>query len=417
MKMRKWIIILTFLSSCVIPYDFTQDTFKRMLVVEGYVSDRPGEHRVYLSWSSDFEEREFEQEKSALVTVIENGTREIPFMYQEEGYYAIPDSGFAAVPGNQYSLKIEVNNHTYHSDEVEILPSADIDSLNFTHDVYYQSGEQVERKTLRLQVTTKEVPDASRYYRYIKEETWLTIATESRNRKITPRFILQDGVPIDVEWDVIDFENITYCWPTAEGRGISIATTEGLSSNKLIHQTVGGVNLYSDKLLYKYSALIRQFSIPKEAHHFLSLMKEFSEGEGTLFEVQPGFVEGNIRSVSHEDEKVIGIFYASAVKEARIFIRLVDLDLYYRSVVISHARSCENETVGLPIVDSIPDQHLTEKLLMLRDSMMAKRGLVISDVLFEGMPGTDVVYLSNNVCVDCRGRGTNVKPEWWGEIL
>jgi hypothetical protein len=73
--------------------------------------------------------------------------------------------------------------------------------------------------------------------------------------------------------------------------------------------------------------------------------------------------------------------------------------------------------VNLPLVDTIPDPALTEKLWLLRDSMMFSRGLVVSDVIFEGLPGTDLVHLSARSCVDCRSSGTNVKPEWWGEIL
>lgn len=409
---KRWLGLLIMTGSCVIPYDFTQDSFERMLVVEGYVTDRAGDHRIYLSWSGEFEEREFEMEEGASVTVFENGDRQIHFLHTEGGLYLAEDPSFRANRGNSYILKVEVNNSTYMSSEVTVLPCAEIESVGFVENVLFRPGEQRERKTLSLQVTTMEDPEASRYYRFNKQETWLALATESRNRKIKPIFEIRDGVPVDVSWEITEFDNITYCWPISESRGISIATSEGLQYNRLTGVNVSMVDLYSDKLLYKYSALIRQFSIPKEAHHFLSLMKQFSEGEGTLFEVQPGFIEGNLHSLSDPEEQVIGIFYASEVKEKRIFVRLTDLSPSYRAVVFQHARSCEAESVLLPITESIPDPGLTEQLLLLRDSMMLKRGLVISDVLEEGMPDADVVYLTNGSCIDCRGRGTNVKPEW-----
>ena len=414
--MKKWIAIFLFLNSCVIPYDFTQDSYRKMLVIEAYVSDRPGDHRVYLSWSGEFDQREFEMVDEAEVSVFENEVLEHSFSNAGNGLYTCPDSSFVATGGNTYVLEIRLNDRLYRSDEVSILPCAGIDTLEFVHDQVSRPGERYETRTILLQVSTLEDPDAARHYRYTKEETWLTIAPESRNKKIQPIFRVEDGLPVDVSWDITEFENITYCWPRAESRGIALASTEGLSENRVERQVISSVNLYSNKLLYKYSALIRQYSLDNEAHHFLSLMKEFSEGDGTLFEVQPGFVEGNIHPVTDPGEQVVGIFYASQVEEARIFIRLNDLDPYYRAVVIQNARNCESEQVLLPMADSIPDSTLTAQLVLLRDSMMAKRMLVISDIIPGGLPGSDVVKLSNNYCVDCRGNGTNVKPEWWGDI-
>jgi hypothetical protein len=356
------------------------------------------------------------------VTVIEDESRRIPFMHKKEGEYVSIDPEFKAEFGRNYSLRIAIGENTYISDEVSIEKCAEIDSLNFIHDVYFRPGEQEESMLLRLQITTHQDEEASRYYRYIKEETWLTIAHASSNRKYKPIFTTIDGAAVDVDWEVTEYENIRYCWPSTTSRNISLATTEGLTANKLVNVNVSSINIYSDKLLYKFSALVKQLSLSKEAHHFLSMLKDFSEGDGLLFEVQPGFIEGNIYSMNDPDKNVIGIFHASAVKEKRIFILLKDLEPEYVNEVFRNRKTCEFEFLYFPTGDSIPDSTLTESFWLLKDSLLNTRRLAVSNIVFDGIldtlgnPIADILYFSNPGCVDCRGSGTNIKPEWWGDL-
>ena len=63
----------------------------------------------------------------------------------------------------------------------------------------------------------------------------------------------------------------------------------------------------------RYSALIKQFALDSDYYKYMELSKKFSIGEQSLYHIQPGYVEGNIHSVSDAHEKVIGYFYATAI--------------------------------------------------------------------------------------------------------
>ncbi len=147
-------------------------------------------------------------------------------------------------------------------------------------------------------------------------------------------------VPINIDFETRFEENITHCWAYNKVVGISTSTTEGLSRNQFINVPVFRVNLESARLLYRYSVLVNQYAISREAHHFFNLLKEFSENSGFLYDIQPGFIAGNIHNKSTPEENVIGIFYAASHSSSRIFISHSELPIKVKSIVRNHQPTC-----------------------------------------------------------------------------
>ena len=205
-------------------------------------------------------------------------------------------------------------------------------------------------------------------------------------------------------------DNITYCWPTSSIEGINIATTQGLAINKIEKMPVYNLNINSngDKLLYKYSLLVKQCAISSEVYNTLRLVKDFSEDDATLFATQPGFVKGNMYNPNNKEERVIGLFYATEIKGRRIFILPHELDSKDYRIVSSLDENCGSIQIAVPNKNC--PGHPSFKAL--KDSLSSGKNII--NVYKEDQETRYI--LSNIPCLDCRVKGSNIKPEWWGEI-
>jgi hypothetical protein len=385
-------------------------------VVDGYVSNEPGNSEIRLSYSNEFKARVFDLVNNAKVEVIENSSVIHPYALTTPGLYVPVDTLFMANEYSVYKLHIEVDGKIYESAEVNIIPSAPIDSLSFKGTDKYRAGDKQLYRALDIAVTTFDDINASKYYRYSAEETWLVRANESQDKKFNPEFLYDSrNNIIDVVWNEETFENITYCWGSSVTKGIVTAATEGLIRNQLVNVPVFSVSIENTKLLYRYSVLIKQYSIPKAAYHFLTLIRQFTDKSGTLFDMQPGFAEGNLQCLTNGDEKTIGVFYATDIEESRLFIGFEELSPSDQLIVYMHDLPCARETVSVPLNLGTSK---TEALTFMRDSLIYGKGLVISDVLYVvGTDTTETAVLTNHYCADCRLSGTNVRPDFWGDIL
>jgi len=409
--MKKYISFLIILFACCTdPYELATKVSERLLVVDGYIGDKVKTSEINLSYSDEFETKVFQKVTNAKVEIVENSSVIHPFIEGSPGLYIPSDTLFKADFHNIYKLHIEIDDKLYESDEVCVKKSAGIDSLSFEAVTKYRAGDKVEYRALDILVNTETDEDASRYYRYFAEETWLVVAPTSLGTIYYPELTYEGGKPVDVTWTV-KYDQMSNCWPSFFYKGINTATTEGLTRNQLVGMPIFAVSLNGPKLLYKYSVQIKQYSIPKVAYNFLSLIQVFIEQSGSLFDVQPGFIRGNVKCLNDENEKVLGIFYASNITEKRMFIHYTDLAFPDRAIVDNYRLDCLNETLIIPFTMGADK---TKALLFMNDSILAK-GLVPINIIPDSINLEDIVGFTSILCADCRYAGTNIKPEWWGK--
>ena len=95
-------------------------------VIEGIISDRPGDCRVYISKSKPFNENnDFERVSGAVVKVRDNGV-EIQLVETQAGIYQT--SLITGTPGHVYELSVSVNGETFSASCVMPQPVA-LDNL------------------------------------------------------------------------------------------------------------------------------------------------------------------------------------------------------------------------------------------------------------------------------------------------
>src|SRR5690606_11887431 len=106
---------------------------------------------------------------------------------------------------------------------------------------------------------------------------------------------------------------------------ILIASSAKLQSDRIAEAPLLQIPTGSEKLGWRYSILVRQYALDKNAYEFYDLMKKNTESIGTIFDPQPSEIRGNFTCITNPEEPVIGHVTASTVTEKRIFINSTEV--------------------------------------------------------------------------------------------
>jgi hypothetical protein len=335
MQVNKFhIILLTGLlcGSCIVPYEPDLEESQKVVVINGMISDRPGRHEVTVSLSSPYRDPVFQGMGSCVVTVTNQDGNTIRYTDQGDGVYAayIPDD-FLSV-GDQACLIVEApDGNDYYSSCESILASPELDTVYWELGTLETSDPEFSRPGIQFYLDMTGKSSDSRNVIWRVQETWEYWASLFGNRIMTG-------------WGTVkEFRtNVIFkCWKSYPLDRIYTATTRNLSENRLVRFPLNFVSNETDRLSVTYSLYVQQQSVSDDAYDYWKRMNEQSSESGGMYEKQPASVPGNIQCANNPDQVVLGYFYASQVREQRIFVHNNNLFDFN----VSHI-SCEFEPMS-----------------------------------------------------------------------
>ena len=372
---RKIPILLIFFclflfENCVDPYTPDIEGYGNLLIVDGLITNNKGPYQVKLARSFAFDEYFQKNVDEANVKVIDNLSNGYLFEEIASGVYQNIDTSFRGVIGNAYKLSIITEDgQEYESEFQELRSAAVIDSI------YYQYKPSPDGNTKGIQVCINlhDPENNSWYYGWTYSETW-----EFR----VPYVKLRSKGAFHV------------CYKSNTSNELIVGTSENNQRDQLKDHPVYYISYDNNRLRYKYSTLIQQYTISENIYKCLSELKKINEAGGSLFDETPSALRGNVYNISDEKEIVLGVFQVSGVSEKRIFIEHEDLP--EKGIIPRGFEFCEN------VIVSIRDRSKINSLL--------NSGMTIMDTLYEP---TRLEFVSGPACYDCRLSGTLEKPGFW----
>jgi hypothetical protein len=243
---------------------------------------------------------------------------------------------------------------------------------------------------LQINANTHDATNSTRYYRWAYEEAW------RYHSEINSGLIVKNGA---ITFRAPD-EMYYYCYAGDKSSHIVLASSEKLSEDVISESPVTLVPPTSEKLQIKYSILLKQYALTKEAYQFWENIKKNTEQLGSIFDAQPSQLKGNIHSVTKPDEPVIGYMSITNVQTKRIFIPASAFPDTYNVPLTS----CENKPYLLfnPVSGENDVQFYIIQLgLIPTQTIVSNTGMLIG-------------YKASTVeCTDCRVRGTLQAPDFW----
>jgi hypothetical protein len=278
-------------------------------------------------------------------------------------------------PNLKYRLHVNIGQRKYVSSLLSILPAPPVGSIGYDVDTVKQS--------VTFHVSSNDPTGNTRYYRWFFSEDWEIHSQYQALFEYLPE--TNEVVPLP------ESRNKYYCWGKRRSSSILVASTTGLTEDRVHEKPIVSMGSNDNRISYLYSMELNQMAITEEAFKYWDNIQKNSDQLGGIFSPQPSEMSGNIICVSNKSEKVIGFISAGIITNKRIFAKGEDIGIYKFSY------NCIEEFVNM-------DNPLSFKSLW-------ERGLEVTT--YTGPVPMGDSFWASRFCVDCRLQGTKNKPAFW----
>ena len=206
----------------------------------------------------------------------------------------------------KYSIRITTSDgRIYASDAVVAKQTPPIDS------VYWRKPGD-----LSIYADTHDPTGNSRYYRFDYLETY-----EHDAANPSPW-----GVADGMIYVVDTMHSGVRCYTTRLSSTVLLANSTTLSQDVISSFAVNTIPYADARLNVRYSVLVRDYALAEDAYNYWQIVQKTSDNTGTLFDLQPSQLIGNIHCTSNPSEPVIGFLSATSAQQQRIFIGHLDVN-------------------------------------------------------------------------------------------
>jgi len=364
-------LLLIFLTgNCITPFFPEAEEEMDMLVVSGMITDLYGVNSVRLTRSVPLERENIERPYRYCSVIIKDDLDNVFNLTENKpGLYETDPEQFQGEVGREYKLIINnnrpgENNHVYESPFIELIQVPPIDS------VYYEKVDEDSHfgtvNACQILLDTQDPFNKCRNFRWDFTETW----------------------EFHLPYDSVEHR---ICWITQNSQYIRIKSTSLMSESKIKGFPLYYIPPYSDRFEVKYSILVNQYSITGQEYDYWQKVQNMAENVGSLYDVVPMSIAGNMYCTDDSAEMVLGYFSVSSVTSKRIFIK-------------DHFEGLTDRYADCPY----------KKVYRLEDIQGLGSLYWIIDHQYDG-PVEYWMLTRFEDCADCRLRGTDVEPSFWHE--
>ncbi|WP_299535308.1 DUF4249 domain-containing protein [Ulvibacterium sp.] len=380
------------LGGCIEPFSPEIPPSDSLLVVDATLTNELKNHEVFLSRSTQGD-NEPKVESNAAVRIVDDNQQQYPFTETDAGTY-VSDVMFGAQPNQSYRLLITTaDGREYASSPTELPPlTAEIT------DVY------AERTTtdsgldgMGIFVNSFDPTGNSIYYKYEYEATYKIIAPKWSSSQLVANS--DESQTVRVVGRDPDNEERT-CYATEKSNTFSLTNTSRVGEDRVSDFNVRFINRDNYIISHRYSLLVKQFVLSRQAFEFYETLQDFSGVESLFSDSQPGFIVGNIFPEDNGEDQVVGIFEVSSVSEKRVFFNYSDF--------------FPGEDLP-PFVDDCGQVTFPSGFSPILHDLVKTNRVSYSDEIRNELGALEAYIVVPRVCGDCTVLGSNVIPDFWEE--
>ena len=380
-------LFLLLWATCTDPFVIETREFENVLIVESLITNEDKRHLVKLSRTIPLEGKVPKSEGNANVRVEADNGQIFEFSYDDTTGHYLSDQAFYAKPGIGYSLKVDTEDgRSFASDKVTLPPLAEIER------VYTEPIVEGGLDGIKIYVDSEESSGQAEYFRYEYEATYK----------------IKVPKPTDWNWVYGDYDFVTgnydvqltykkpeiICYSSDKSSGIFQTSTAEFDQNRVFRYPLKFIYKGDHVLRERYSILVKQYVQNLGAYTFYRTLNDLGFSSSLLSQGQPGFVPGNLISLTDPDEKVVGFFEASAVTTKRIYFNYKDFGFEFPP----YFEDCTRIKI-LPNAVSM--------------DLINRQHYQIQD--YETAGPWKLLHLYKEACTDCTTFSSNIKPDFWEE--
>jgi hypothetical protein len=314
-KISGFLILLLF-STCIDPYfPKIESKESRAYVVNGFITNQEGYQTVSISLTTQLDKPIFTPLVDCIIKITDDHQNVFSLSEFEPGSYRVWMNSSDLATGTLFKLSILTPAGTIiESFSEKMLDCPDVDSLYYLRKDLPTNSPSVTKKGIQFYIDVDGKNNDCQYFRWDIEETY-------EYHSLYPIEWFYDGIinrvsPPDYSRSV--------CWLTLKIKDIYTLSTKNLTQNTFKKHPLNFIDNQTPRLLFCYSLLVKQYALSESAYTFWEELRINSEESGGLYEKQPLPIVGNLINITNPDQKVLGMFSVSSVKEKRIFVRNVE---------------------------------------------------------------------------------------------
>jgi hypothetical protein len=318
------ILIISFIR-CTEIYSPDINSEKKVLVVEGLITNESGPFSVKLTEAMSYSNTPILYSKQVLaakIRVIDSKNRIYKLIDNGSGVYTLPAT-FKSEIGNSYKLSIETKDgYFYESSTEKLLPPMTIDSIR---------GIFATSNYIDISNNTKTVNGADLRVDLFKSVTSSEPAPYCRFKSdITLQYSFTYNLPDTTDWHYFCFgwekyllnsnENITELKSATANPTIFNHSMGFIPSGSISY----GLNTPVDAKLMYYLR-ISQYTINKDVYDFYSEAKNQLAANGKIFDPVTSQLIGNMKCINNPSKIVLGLFEVSSVSNSAYLVDIVSV--------------------------------------------------------------------------------------------
>ena len=236
------ISLLLLLNCCITQFVPHTNEGKKIIVVEGLITDQPDVNTIKLSISLPFGTRgDAIPVTGSVVTISDDLGNIFNLTEANPGTYVTDPANFQGIIGRFYTLHINTtldnNNHNYESYPMELKPVPPIDSVYYEKLTLKEDTSGIpSQEGCQVYLNTHDPTKQSKFYRWEYSETW------------------EFQLPYN---EVPDKQ----CWISSNSDAINIKNTSILKEDRIDRYPLTFISNQTDRLKVKYSILVNQYSL------------------------------------------------------------------------------------------------------------------------------------------------------------
>jgi len=301
---------MVFIHSCVDPISFETDSAESQLVFYGNFSQLNEKHIFNISQTSVFGKLATPV-SGAIIVIIDDQGNCADYQETDLGKYELDTGKIPGIPGRAYHIEITLANGKTYASVPQIMPEpVEIEDVYFeieSRQILSSSDVLVDKTFIDVYIDTPlpNIADRSTHLRWSVEEVY--------------SFVDRSCGPLDGS------EQCYFIDPVDESELILFENESG--AQKFIR----GLNVRSrllvpyDEFTARHYFIVRQYAISEQELEYWQRIDAVANQSGSLFDVPPAKVIGNIIEKGNEQAGTLGYFGVNGQSVLRTFSTPTDI--------------------------------------------------------------------------------------------
>jgi hypothetical protein len=408
LKIGILLAIILVVCTCIDPYTPNLKGYDSLLTVDALITDGNTPCTVRLTRTMQNQNAIPPVVSDANVYLTDDAGNSSTLINTGGGIYKTDIKEFTGIVGSTYVLHITTSDGNEYESEPGLMQSvSDIDSIYFEKDQQLINNATQSLNGISIYINTK--GENNQYLRWSYEETW---------KFRLPLAKTYDYIKIAFHPDNPFFRLLTnakiFCWKTKKSDEIVLGSFHSISSTGILKQPVIFIGTdQSDRLTLQYSILVSQYSISKKEYDFWNNLQQINEIGGDIFAKQPYTVISNIKNIHNSNERVLGYFQVSAVKQRRKTIVYNDIIAMNLPLYNYPCQRLSKDRSDVPTGPGSPPATWDELYSMYCET---SDYTFVEPLFYSGTLDIEKLVFARPECANCLLTGTSVKPDFWIDI-